>query len=199
MSMTCSPMPMNRLGARSPTQAEEPSHSSSSRWCGLPAQRGSLPKLWLGNICPDVRAIVFLESKCSFQIATDDQEETDRYWNAMSATAGWKARAAGARISGACLADHAALATEARRPPAPKQSAFRGDDEDGKNRHRNDRAARRDDGGKRGSQSCLRSHQPCHPCVPLSAGNIRSTIKNIFARDRRNGTNSSVQYYELTG
>ena len=37
----------------------------------------------------------------SFQIATDTQEETDRYWNAIVATAARKARAGGARIGGA--------------------------------------------------------------------------------------------------
>lgn len=44
----------------------------------------------------------------SFQVATDDQEETDRLWNATacgtpsSATVARKANAAGARTSGAC-------------------------------------------------------------------------------------------------
>ena len=37
----------------------------------------------------------------SFQIATDNQEETDRYWNAMSAMAARKASAGGARTAGA--------------------------------------------------------------------------------------------------
>ncbi len=36
----------------------------------------------------------------SFQIATDDQQETDRYWNAIVTTAARKAPAAGARIAG---------------------------------------------------------------------------------------------------
>src|SRR6476469_3305696 len=38
----------------------------------------------------------------SFQIATDDQAETDRLWNAIVGNGGRKARAAGARTSGAC-------------------------------------------------------------------------------------------------
>lgn len=38
----------------------------------------------------------------SFQVATDDQEETDRYWNAIVGNGGRKASAAGARTSGAC-------------------------------------------------------------------------------------------------
>src|SRR4051794_36814698 len=37
----------------------------------------------------------------SFMVLTDDQEETDRYWNASSAMAGRKALAADARIAGA--------------------------------------------------------------------------------------------------
>lgn len=38
----------------------------------------------------------------SFQIATDTQEETDRYWNAIVGNGGQKVSAAGARTSGAC-------------------------------------------------------------------------------------------------
>ena len=38
----------------------------------------------------------------SFQIATDDQQETDRYWNSIVGNGGRRARAAGAKISGAC-------------------------------------------------------------------------------------------------
>ena len=38
----------------------------------------------------------------SFQVATDDQAETDRLWNAVVATAARKAPAAGARTNGAC-------------------------------------------------------------------------------------------------
>src|SRR3954468_1554245 len=37
----------------------------------------------------------------SFMVLTDDQEETDRYWNAIVKMAGRKALAAGARIAGA--------------------------------------------------------------------------------------------------
>ena len=37
----------------------------------------------------------------SFQIATDNQEETDRYWNAIVGNGGKESRAAGARIAGA--------------------------------------------------------------------------------------------------
>ena len=36
----------------------------------------------------------------SFQIATDSQEETDRYWNAIVGHGGRKATAAGARTAG---------------------------------------------------------------------------------------------------
>ena len=38
----------------------------------------------------------------SFQIATENQEETDRYWNVSSAMAARKASAVGARTAGAC-------------------------------------------------------------------------------------------------
>ena len=44
----------------------------------------------------------------SFQIATDNQEETGRYWNATSAIAARKVSAAGARTAGPLLADHPA-------------------------------------------------------------------------------------------
>ena len=37
----------------------------------------------------------------SFMVLTDDQEETDRYWNAIVGNGGRKALAAGARIVGA--------------------------------------------------------------------------------------------------
>jgi predicted 3-demethylubiquinone-9 3-methyltransferase (glyoxalase superfamily) len=36
----------------------------------------------------------------SFQVATDDQEETDRYWTPSSATAAWKAIVGGAMTAG---------------------------------------------------------------------------------------------------
>ena len=38
----------------------------------------------------------------SFQVATADQAETDRYWTRSSATAARRARAAGARTNGDC-------------------------------------------------------------------------------------------------
>jgi hypothetical protein len=38
----------------------------------------------------------------SFQIATDDQAETDRLWPAILATAALSANVAGARTAGAC-------------------------------------------------------------------------------------------------
>jgi len=37
----------------------------------------------------------------SFQIATENQEETDRYWNAIVGNGGTKASAVGARTAGA--------------------------------------------------------------------------------------------------
>ena len=45
---------------------------------------------------------VFKHSEAfSFQIATDDQQETDRYWTPLSAMAARRVRAAGAKTSGA--------------------------------------------------------------------------------------------------
>jgi predicted 3-demethylubiquinone-9 3-methyltransferase (glyoxalase superfamily) len=38
----------------------------------------------------------------SFQVATADQAETDRYWNAIIGNAGKRACAAGAKTNGAC-------------------------------------------------------------------------------------------------
>jgi len=38
----------------------------------------------------------------SFQIATDDQAETDRYWNAIVGNGGAESACAGARTNGAC-------------------------------------------------------------------------------------------------
>ena len=38
----------------------------------------------------------------SFQIVTEDQAETDRYWNAIVGNGGAESHAAGARTSGAC-------------------------------------------------------------------------------------------------
>jgi predicted 3-demethylubiquinone-9 3-methyltransferase (glyoxalase superfamily) len=38
----------------------------------------------------------------SFQVATDDQAETDRLWNAIVANGGQEAHAAGARTGGDC-------------------------------------------------------------------------------------------------
>ena len=38
----------------------------------------------------------------SFQIITEDQAETDRYWNAIVNNGGRRANAVGARTSGAC-------------------------------------------------------------------------------------------------
>ena len=38
----------------------------------------------------------------SFQVATADQAETDRYWNAIVGNGGEETRAAGARTNGAC-------------------------------------------------------------------------------------------------
>ena len=46
----------------------------------------------------------------SFQIATDDQQETDRYWNAIVGNGGQPEPVAGAKTSGASPGNHAARA-----------------------------------------------------------------------------------------
>ena len=38
----------------------------------------------------------------SFQVATDTQEETDRYWNAIVGNGGKESQCGGARTAGAC-------------------------------------------------------------------------------------------------
>ena len=54
----------------------------------------------------------------SFQIATDDQAETDRLWNAIVEMAARKANAAGARTAGACRG-RSPRAPSSRRCPTP--------------------------------------------------------------------------------
>ena len=77
----------------------------------------------------------------SFQIATDDQEETDRYWNAIVGNGG-----TGERVRlvqgplGPLLADHAAHAD--RRACGRRrrgQARLRGDDDDAEDRRRDHR------------------------------------------------------------
>jgi 2-polyprenyl-6-hydroxyphenyl methylase/3-demethylubiquinone-9 3-methyltransferase len=56
----------------------------------------------------------------SFQIATDDQAETDRLWNAIVKNGGQRARAAGARTNGALVADHPAPSPTGWPIPIPR-------------------------------------------------------------------------------
>jgi 2-polyprenyl-6-hydroxyphenyl methylase/3-demethylubiquinone-9 3-methyltransferase len=60
----------------------------------------------------------------SFQIATDDQAETDRLWNAIVGNGGQKARAAGVKTSGACRGKsrHAPSSPRCRTPIAWRPS-----------------------------------------------------------------------------
>jgi predicted 3-demethylubiquinone-9 3-methyltransferase (glyoxalase superfamily) len=64
----------------------------------------------------------------SFQVATDDQAETDRLWNAI--------------VGNGVVADHAPRPHCRDRRPRSRggQTRFRGDDADGKDRHRRDRS-----------------------------------------------------------
>ena len=83
----------------------------------------------------------------SFMVLTDDQEETDRYWNAIVRQ--WRRRERVRLVQGPLglfLADHAARAArgDGRSRPRRRQAGDGGDDDDAKNRHRHDR------GGPRG-------------------------------------------------
>src|SRR5688500_610798 len=60
----------------------------------------------------------------SFQMATDNQEETDRYWNAIVGNGGQESQCAGARIAGACPGRLPRACSPTRSPPAaPRPSA----------------------------------------------------------------------------
>ncbi len=81
----------------------------------------------------------------SFQIATDDQEETDRLWDAIvsnggeESMCGWCRDAWGVnwQITPRALTDAMAAGGRRRRP------GLRGDDDDAEDRHRRDRGGRR--------------------------------------------------------
>ena len=60
----------------------------------------------------------------SFQIATDNQEETDRYWNAIVGNGGKESDAAGAKTGGACPGkSRRAYSPRPWPPAATKQNA----------------------------------------------------------------------------
>jgi len=97
---------------------------------------------------------VFRHSEAfSFQIATDTQEETDRYWNASSTMAQKPVRLCKDRwglswqITPRALTDALAAGSEAKR-------AFR-DDADDEDRHRDHRGA----GGLTAIASCARARR----------------------------------------
>ncbi len=61
----------------------------------------------------------------SFQIATDDQEETDRYWNAIVRNGGKESASAGARTGGACRGRSHRARSPRRWPPAAAKQSVR--------------------------------------------------------------------------
>ena len=82
----------------------------------------------------------------SFMVVTEDQEETDRYWNAI--TAKWR-RGEHVRLVqgplGLFLADHAARPArgDGQSRPGRRQAGDGGDDDDAEDRHRRDRGGAR--------------------------------------------------------
>ena len=78
----------------------------------------------------------------SFQVATDDQAETDRLWNAIidQRRAGQRLRLVQGQV-GPVVADHAARADGRDRRPGPcgGQACLRSDDGDDEDRHRGHR------------------------------------------------------------
>ena len=82
----------------------------------------------------------------SFMVVTEDQEETDRYWNAIV-----EQRRRGKRMRlvqgqmGLLLADHAARAARGddQFRQGRRQARVRGDDDDAEDRHRQDRGRAR--------------------------------------------------------
>ena len=78
----------------------------------------------------------------SFMVLTDDQEETDRYWNAITQNggAGKRMRLVQGQV-GLFLADHAARAARGHEQSRQgrRQARVRRDDDDAEDRHRQDR------------------------------------------------------------
>jgi predicted 3-demethylubiquinone-9 3-methyltransferase (glyoxalase superfamily) len=61
----------------------------------------------------------------SFQVATDNQEETDRYWNAIVGNGGQESQCGCARIDGACRGKLLRVCSRRHwRPVATRQSAL---------------------------------------------------------------------------
>ena len=82
----------------------------------------------------------------SFMVVTEDQEETDRYWNAIVGNGGEESclRLVQGQV-GLFLADHAARPARGndQSDKAARQARVRGDDDDAQDRHRDDRGGRR--------------------------------------------------------
>ena len=77
----------------------------------------------------------------SFQVATDDQEETDRYWNAIVGNGGRESECGWCKDRwGRQLADHATDADRGyRRRRDRGRACLRGDDDHAEDRRRGDR------------------------------------------------------------
>ncbi len=77
----------------------------------------------------------------SFQVATDTQEETDRYWSAIVGNGGQESACGWCNNRLAVLADHARRADRwPGRGRRRSEARVRGDDDDDKGRHREDRS-----------------------------------------------------------
>ena len=96
---------------------------------------------------PELRGPAFKRTKRSFMVATDDQAETDRLWNAIVGNGGpgERATAAGARTAGACRGRSRRARLTDRWPARPgrRQARVRRDDDHAQDRHRHHQAARR--------------------------------------------------------
>ena len=94
----------------------------------------------------------------SFQVATDDQAETDRLWNGIIANGGQESACGWCKDRfGPVVADHAARLGRRDHGPGSRrgQARLRRDDDDGEDRHREDRGGKA--GVRLGSEGTERS------------------------------------------
>jgi predicted 3-demethylubiquinone-9 3-methyltransferase (glyoxalase superfamily) len=93
----------------------------------------------------------------SFMVLTDDQEETDRYWNAITGNGGQESLRLVQGSLGLFVADHAACAPAGQQQSRQGrgQASIRGDDDDAQDRHRPHRGCR-----ARSGRRCVGSSAP---------------------------------------
>ena len=103
----------------------------------------------------------------SFQIATADQAETDRYWNAIVGNGGQESDCGWCKDKWIVLADYADRADEGNHQPRSRrrQARVRCDDADAKDRHRDNR----------GGRAWVRSHHTALRRRDWRCGNSRRT------------------------